>query len=83
MPKSVLVKRFGARVRELRTQRGWTQEGLADMARLHRNAVSLIERGDRSSTLETVEKLCKAFKVQPADLMPTLDALGVSQTRRT
>lgn len=73
MPKSALVKSFGSLVRELRVRRGWSQEDLGHKAKLHRNAVSLIERGDRSSTLETIEKLCRAFDVQPAELMPRLE----------
>lgn len=77
-----LVKRFGQRLRELRVQRGWSQEKLGDRAKLHRNAISLIERGDRSSTLETVEKLCKAFQLQPVDLMPELDAVKSAVLRQ-
>jgi transcriptional regulator with XRE-family HTH domain len=72
VPKSALVKSFGKRIRELRVRHGWSQEDLAHRARLHRNAVSLIELGGRSSTLETIEKLCRAFDVQPRDLIPRL-----------
>jgi transcriptional regulator with XRE-family HTH domain len=72
VPKSALVKSFGKRIRELRVRHGWSQEDLGYRAKLHRNAISLIERGDRSSTLETVEKLSRAFDVQPRDLIPRL-----------
>jgi XRE family transcriptional regulator, regulator of sulfur utilization len=82
VPKSPLVKQFGSRVRELRLRRGWSQEDLADRAKLHRNAVSLIERGDRSSTLETIEKLCKAFLLQPADLMPEIESVKAALLRQ-
>lgn len=82
VPKSALVKQFGIRVRELRVQRGWSQENLAHRARMHRNAISLIERGDRSSTLETIEKLCKAFLLQPADLMPEIESVKTAVLRQ-
>ena len=71
--KSRFIKEFGARVRELREGQGLSQEKLADMAHLHRTAITHIERATRSSTLETIEKLARALGGQPADLMPDLD----------
>lgn len=72
MRRSNLVKRFGERLREVRIQRGLSQEALADRARLHRNAVSLIERGHRASGLDTVERLARALQVEPRELIPLL-----------
>ena len=72
MAKSEFIRNFGERVRELRLERGMSQEQLADKAGLHRTAISFIEIAKRSSTLETVERLAKALRVQPADLMPSL-----------
>lgn len=64
--------RFGDRIRALREERNLSQEALADLAGLHRTHISLIERGQRSVRLETIECLAKAMRVQPADLMPKL-----------
>lgn len=50
-----------------------SQEALADAAKLHRTHISLIERGQRSVRLETIERLARALGVQPAELMPRLD----------
>lgn len=63
---------FGNRVREVRAERDISQEELARRAGLHRTAISFIERAERSATLETVEKLARALRVEPADLMPPL-----------
>lgn len=71
--KTRFIKDFGARIRDLREDQGLSQEKLADMAKLHRTAITHIERASRSSTLETIEKLAKALGVQPADLMPSLE----------
>jgi transcriptional regulator with XRE-family HTH domain len=71
--KTRFIKEFGARVRDLREEQGLSQEKLADIAHLHRTAITHIERATRSSTLETIEKLAKALGVQPADLMPDLE----------
>ena len=59
-------------MRAVREDAGLSQEGLADAAGLHRTHVSLIERGQRSCRLETVEALAKALRVQPAELMPSV-----------
>jgi transcriptional regulator with XRE-family HTH domain len=70
---SQFKRNFGKRIRQLRTQRGLSQEQLATAARLHTTHISLLERGGRSARLETVERLAIALKVQPAQLMPKID----------
>lgn len=64
------VKQFGERVKQVRDEKGMSQEELADKAGLHRTQISLIERGMRSPRLETIEKLAKALKIQAKDLLP-------------
>ena len=63
---------FGKRIRELRESNSISQEELAYLADLHRTHISLIERGERSVRIETIERLAKALGVQPADLMPRI-----------
>jgi transcriptional regulator with XRE-family HTH domain len=70
--RSSYATRFGAQVRKLREARNLSQEMLADAARLHRTHISLIERGQRSVRIETVERLALALGVQPATLMPPI-----------
>ena len=70
------AKRFGERVRAVRESRELSQEALADAARLHRTHISLIERGQRSVRLETIERLAIALRVQPGELMPSVAHLG-------
>jgi transcriptional regulator with XRE-family HTH domain len=54
------------RIRELRVERGMTQEELCERAGISVDAVSRIEGGSRVPTLETIERLAKAFAVSPA-----------------
>lgn len=70
--KSPFVKAFGKRILALREEMELTQEELAHLAGLDRTAITLIERARRSSTLDTIEKLARALKAQPADLMPPI-----------
>ena len=65
-----IKSRFGERLREVREKRGISQERLAGIAGLHRTYVSLIERGERNVTIETIEKLATALDVEMATLMP-------------
>ena len=60
--------RFGRRVRELRTKRGWTQEQLAAKAGKHWTYIGGIERGERNPTLEVIADLAAALNVPVANL---------------
>lgn len=64
------IERFAKRVREVREKAGLSQEELARQAGLHRTAVSLVERGKRAATLETIYLLAAALDVKPGDLLP-------------
>jgi transcriptional regulator with XRE-family HTH domain len=60
---------FGKRLRELRTSKNLSQEGLADLAGLDRTYVSSCERGERNLTIVSVSKLAIALGVDPAELV--------------
>lgn len=66
MTKVRLPVLFGRRVREVRAERGLSQEALADLAGLHRTYVGGIERGERNPN---VERIAKALRVTAAHLV--------------
>ena len=60
--------RFGRRLREIRQERGLSQEELAFKAGLHRTYVSSAERGQRNVGLVNVERLAQALDIDIRDL---------------
>jgi transcriptional regulator with XRE-family HTH domain len=56
-------------VRRLRLERGYTQEELSELADINRNYTGMIERGERSPTVDMLEKLSKALKIDPVALL--------------
>jgi transcriptional regulator with XRE-family HTH domain len=64
------------RIRELRLERGLTQEQLCERADISVDAVSRIEGGTRVPTMETIERLAKAFAVTPTTFLDKAPALS-------
>jgi len=60
---------FGATVRRLRVDRGWTQERLAEASGLTTTYVGQVERGVRVPSLTVVLKLARGLSVSPSDLL--------------
>ncbi|MBX9911045.1 MAG: helix-turn-helix domain-containing protein [Beijerinckiaceae bacterium] len=58
-------------VRTLRLARGYSQEELSALAGINRNYTGMIERQQRSPTIDTIEKLAKALKVDADALLST------------
>jgi transcriptional regulator with XRE-family HTH domain len=55
--------RVGAKIRENREKKGWSQEQLAFEADLHRAYIGHIERGEKSIGLKNLEKIAKALNI--------------------
>jgi len=58
----------GKRIREIRNQRGISQEELADLASLDRTYITSVERGKRNISIVNLEKLANALEVSLAVL---------------
>jgi len=59
---------FGQRVRELRTEKGLSQEGLALACDLDRTYIGGIERGERNVSLVNIQKIAAALGVPVREL---------------
>ncbi|HZY02780.1 MAG TPA: helix-turn-helix transcriptional regulator [Anaeromyxobacteraceae bacterium] len=64
-----LLTKFAGNVRRLRAKKKLSQKALADRVGISVSYVSMLERGQRSPPLETVEKMARALGVSPASLL--------------
>lgn len=62
------LKQFGNNLRELRVQKGLTQEDLAFEAELDLTQIGRIERGVTNTSISIAYKLAKALKVNVKQL---------------
>ena len=68
MQREELQRRLGARIRELRLKRGWTQDIFADKSGFHRAQIGAFERGEMNLTLASLLLLAQTLKVKIIDL---------------
>lgn len=60
---------FGKQLRKIREERKLSQEELAFHSKLDRTYISLLERGKRRPTLNTIFALAAALEVAPSDMV--------------
>lgn len=63
-----LVKSVGEKIRMRRLEMNLSQETLSYDANIPRNQVGRIERGEISTSITTLHKICKALNIQIKDL---------------
>ena len=55
---------FGLKIKELRKQKKYSQEQLANLALINKSYISQIENGKTKVSLEIMNKLAKAFEIK-------------------
>lgn len=73
--KGNLNELFGKVIKQLRQERGMSQQELADYAEIDRSYISDMERGRYNPTLLTVYKLADILKVLPHEIIHRIDKL--------
>ena len=64
-----IKKKFGVRLFQLRSEAGMTQAEIAEKANLSIDSISRIERGDRSPSFESLERIAAALGTDPVQLL--------------
>ena len=69
MEKTIRLK-LGGRIKSLRIKRGYTQDRLSEEADIDYKYIQRIEgKNPPALKIDTIEKLAKALKVKPAELL--------------
>jgi XRE family transcriptional regulator, regulator of sulfur utilization len=67
-------QQLGERVRQLREERGWSQESFAHEGSLGRSFAGSIERGEKDIRLSTLVKLAKTLGISLSQLLKGIDS---------
>ena len=71
-----LIK-LGIRIRELRADRGFSQENFAAEVGLDRTYMGSVERGERNIATLNLIRIAKCLNVQVGELFPEINSLTV------
>ena len=64
-----LIKEFGLRIKQLRTEKKISQEKLSFVTGFHRTYIGMVERGERNISLTNIAVFAKAFKMTVSELL--------------
>ena len=68
MKKNNIAIEIGLLIRQIRIEKGLSQEDLAFDCELHRTYIGSLERGEKVPTILTLEKIAKALNISLSDL---------------
>ncbi len=71
-----LIK-LGAKIRELRKSKGFSQEGFADEVGLDRTYMGGIERGERNIATLNLIRIALALNIEVGELFPPIQTLSI------
>lgn len=74
---------FGEKLRELRIEKGLTQQQLADKLGLGNGAVSAYEQGTKYPSLSVLREICRIFQVSSDYLLGLSDNMAVKNVELT
>jgi transcriptional regulator with XRE-family HTH domain len=70
---NLLLKALGRRIRELRTEQGYSQEAFADKCGVHRTFMGTVERGESNLSFQNIAKVATTLGVPLATLFRDLE----------
>jgi transcriptional regulator with XRE-family HTH domain len=78
---TTIEKAFGLALKELRLEKGLSQEALATSSGLHRTYISLLERGIKSPSLTTLDRLSQALGVSLGQFINSIEKFTTKNKR--
>lgn len=64
-----LIKEFGLRIKQLRSDKNISQEKLSYATGFHRTYIGMIERGERNISLTNMAVFAKVFEMSVSELL--------------
>src|SRR5574341_516689 len=70
-PADAISRHLGTRVKQLRAERGWSLDALANASGVSRSMLSQIEREQANPTLAVTLRIARAFGLELGELLQT------------
>ncbi len=64
-----ILERFGQRLRDLRQERGWSEEDLAERWGVDATRVTAVEAGQEEVRILDLDRIAQVFELSIADLL--------------
>lgn len=71
-----LQRKFGIVLKELRLEKGLSQESLANQSDIDRTYISDIEKGERNISLKIIERLAETLQISLSELFKKIEKYG-------
>ena len=71
--KENIAEAFGSLLKELRVEKNFSQERLAEESGLDRSYISLLERGKAQPTLETLFRIALVLKINASTIISNIE----------
>ena len=71
-----LQRKFGLVLKELRKEKGLSQESLGYQSDIDRTYISDIEKGERNISLKIIKRLSEALQISLSELFKKIDEFG-------
>lgn len=81
MKKKSIATEIGLILRQIRIDKGLSQEDLAFKSDLHRTYIGSIERAEKIATILTLEKVANALDVSLSDIFKQYEKIKTSKEK--
>lgn len=78
-----MLQRLGQRIRELRSQKNWSQEEFAEVCGVHRTYIGHLERGEKNVSFGSIVRVATALNVTLSELFARVESEDASPATQT
>lgn len=82
MGYETFISSLGRIIKYERVKKGFSQERLAEAARMHRNNLGAVERGEQNVSIHNLLRIAEALRLPLSRLIEQAEELAASETGR-